>query len=76
MLSSDPVSPKSQLHAVGLPVEPSVKVTVSGEGPERGVPPKSATGGATTVTYPVFVAVFGPPALLAVSFTVKVPTLL
>ena len=39
-----PVSPKSQLQEVMLPVERSVKLTASGTSPEVGVPEKSAAG--------------------------------
>jgi hypothetical protein len=37
-------SPKNHVNPVGLFVDLSVKATVSGAGPEVGVPVKSATG--------------------------------
>ncbi len=40
-----PVSPNVQLHPVGVPVEVSVKTTMSGENPEVGAPIKLAVGG-------------------------------
>jgi hypothetical protein len=58
---------------VGLPVEMSVNLTVSGADPEVGVAVKSAlmVPGVETVTYPVLVLVFDPPVwLLAVRVTV------
>ena len=37
-------SPKFQFHEVGEPVELSVNMTFSGDGPEVGVPVKAANG--------------------------------
>ena len=44
-----PVSPKSHDQLVGLPVDWSVKSTVSGSVPLVGEPTKSATGAPVTV---------------------------
>ena len=70
---TDEPSPNDQDHEVGVLVEASVKVTVSGAVPEVGVPVKAATGfigAAVTVIYLVRVVVLLPAAFLAVSATV------
>jgi len=52
-------SPKSQAHAVTLPVEASVNATASGALPSVVLVLKDAAGGASTVTVSV-VEVFSP----------------
>lgn len=65
-------SPKFQFQLVGVLIEVSVNATVSGAAPELGVPTKLATGGAVTVTYPVFRVLVYPPALYTCSDTLKI----
>ena len=68
-------SPNVQAHDVGVPVDRSVKLTISGALPMVGVALKSAVGagGAVTVMNATFVFVFEPWALVAVNATVNVP---
>ena len=78
---TDEPSPNDQDHEVGLLVEVSVKVTLSGAVPDIWVPVKAATGftgaaatgftgAAVTVIYFVRVKVLLPAAFLAVNATV------
>jgi hypothetical protein len=68
------LSPKFHVHAVGLPVEVSVKVTVWPVVGALGEKANAATGAiAAAVTVTLRLTAFEPAALLAVSVTVKVP---
>ena len=68
-------SPKSQLHEVGLFVDPSVNATESGANPEPGDRVNEATGATTgVVTVTVNTAdVSLPPAFVAVKRTLNTP---
>jgi hypothetical protein len=68
--------PKSQAQLVGVPVDRSANVTVSGAAPDvAGVAEIAATGGPVTAGPTVIVRVVNvtPPAFETVSLTVYVP---
>jgi hypothetical protein len=71
MVATDP-SPKSQIHAIGFPVDVPMKDVINGGWPQTGVAVNDAftsTGAVPTVIYPVFVSVLPPAAFVAVRDT-------